>query len=88
MSAATLDARRKRLRYRAGHRATKEADLLLGRFADCWLASLTEPQVDAFEALLEEQDLDILNWIMGREPAPAHHQTEILTLLRSIELKP
>ncbi|MGH6916010.1 MAG: succinate dehydrogenase assembly factor 2, partial [Geminicoccales bacterium] len=57
------DARRKRLRYRAWHRGTKEMDLLLGRFADAQLAGMTPAQLDAFEALLCESDPDLYDWI-------------------------
>lgn len=59
------DIRRKRMRYRAWHRGLKEMDLILGHFADDHLADLSPAALDAFEALLEESDADLYQWICG-----------------------
>ena len=75
------DARRKRLRYRAWHRGTKEMDLLLGRFADAQLAGMTRAQLDAFEALLSESDPDLYDWISGRAPVPKEQINPMLSHL-------
>ena len=64
------DTRLKRLRFRAWHRGTREADLLVGGFFDRFGASWDVAGRDWFEALLEEQDVDIMAWAMGRAPAP------------------
>jgi antitoxin CptB len=64
------EIRRKRILYRATHRGTKEADAVVGGFfanAFGWSAA----QLDDAEALLEELDLDILDWVMDRTPVPA-----------------
>jgi len=66
------DARLKKIAYRASHRGFREADLILGGFAERYLHALTPAQLDAFEALLEEADHDLYDWIVGREPAPPH----------------
>ena len=67
---APLDNRRKRLLYRATHRGTKECDVIIGGFFTARAASLTEAELDQAEALLEENDLDLLDWLMGRQPVP------------------
>ena len=59
------DARLKRLRFRAWHRGTREADLLIGGFFDRHHAGWDEAEIDWFEALLEEQDVDIMAWAIG-----------------------
>ena len=64
------DARRKRLRFRAWHRGTKEMDLVLGPWADARLAGMDETALDAFEALLEESDPDLWNQVTGVDPLP------------------
>lgn len=64
------DPRRKRLRFRSWHRGIKEMDLLLGPFADRHLAGMSDGDLDGYEALLEESDPDLYNWISGREPIP------------------
>ena len=65
------DTRLKRLRFRAWHRGTREADLLVGGFFDAFSASWNEAELDWFEALLEEQDVDIIMWAMGTAPPAA-----------------
>ena len=62
----SLEVRRKRLRYRSWHRGTKEADLLLGGFADRHLGSMDEASLDFFEALLGEPDPSLMTWMTGR----------------------
>ena len=47
--------RRRRLRYRAWHRGTRELDLLLGPFADAELDSMEPAELDRFEALLDAE---------------------------------
>ena len=65
-----LEHRRKRLRFRAWHRGTKEADLLLGPFADANLDSLDEDGLARFEALLAHADPEIMDWITGAARPP------------------
>src|SRR5690606_15540728 len=65
-----LEPRRRRILFRAWHRGMREADLLLGTFADAYIGSFGEEDLDDFEALLEAPDGDILAWLTGRGPAP------------------
>jgi antitoxin CptB len=66
MGEDTLFMRRKRARFRSWHRGTREADLLIGSFADEHLDGFAPEQLDRFEALLEEVDADLVDWITGR----------------------
>ncbi len=75
------DARRKRLRYRAWHRGTKESDIILGSFADAHLATLDAEGLDAFESLLDVPDPEIYDWVIGRAPVPAERQSDLITAL-------
>ncbi len=81
------DARRKRLLFRSWHRGMREADLLLGSFAEQHLAALSEPQLDRYEALLEEDDGELFAWITGRLPPPARHDGEVMRLLQSFRYR-
>ena len=63
-------ARLKRLRMRAWRRGTKEMDLILGPFADARLSAMAGPALEGFDALLAENDQDLLDWVLGRAPAP------------------
>ncbi|MGJ8537651.1 MAG: succinate dehydrogenase assembly factor 2 [Parasphingopyxis sp.] len=63
--------RLKRLKFRAWHRGTKEADLLIGGFFDRYSADWTVEDADWFEILLEVDDVTIMAWAIGtEEPTP------------------
>jgi antitoxin CptB len=81
----TQDIRRKRLVHRSRYRGVKESDLLFGQFAAQWLPILDDRQLDRYEALLDEQDQDILAWVYGRQPVPARHDNDVFRMLRSFE---
>jgi antitoxin CptB len=74
--------RRRKLKFRAWHRGTREADLLLGRFADAHLDAFGADQLDRFDALLNESDPDIYDWVTGRQHPPAAHANDVIELLR------
>ena len=82
-----LSMRRRRLRYRAWHRGTKEMDLVLGPFADAHLERLDTPELDRLEALMDEEDTDLLKWVMGQEPVPAGTDAELLAAIVAYRLK-
>lgn len=83
-----IEVRRKRLRFRAWHRGTREADLLIGSFADAHTNGFDEGQLDRFEALLELSDPDLYNWMTGRETVPAEHDTDVMRLLQAFRFTP
>ncbi len=66
-----LHYRRKRLRFRAWHRGTKEADLILGPFADRHLDGFGEADIEGFEALLDRPDPEIMALVTGAAEPPA-----------------
>jgi antitoxin CptB len=74
-----LDPRRRRLRYRAWHRGTKEADLIVGAFVDRHIAGFTEAELDELEAVLELSDVDLADWISRRRDPPPELRTTMLT---------
>jgi antitoxin CptB len=77
------DTQRKRLLYQSAHRGTKESDLLLGAFAHAHLASFGAAQLERYEALLDESDKDLFDWITGRAAPPPEKMTDVLRLLLS-----
>jgi antitoxin CptB len=77
--------RLKRLRFRAWHRGIREADLLVGGFFDRHHAGWHEAEIDWFERLLEEQDVDILAWAMGTAAAPERFAGEMMNALRKLD---
>lgn len=80
------DARLKRLSFRSRHRGTREADMLVGGYFDRWHRTWSDAEMGWFEALLEEQDVDILAWAIGAAAAvPARWQGEMMTRLRRLD---
>jgi len=73
----------KQLRYRANHRGIKEMDIVLGRFADEMLDSLSPDQVDAFESLMSEHDRDLLVWFTGEADYPHEETRSIFETVRT-----
>lgn len=80
----TLELRRKRLKYLAEHRGIKEADILLGRFVDQNLSGFDDRDIDWFEALFHEQDVDIIAWVTGKVPPPAHFDTPMMDSMKTL----
>lgn len=60
------ETRLRRLKLRSWRRGMKEMDLILGHFADGPLASLDGPDLDAYEAVLAENDQDLYLWVTAR----------------------
>ncbi len=82
------DIRLKRLRFRAWHRGTKEADLLIGGFFDAAGDGWADAEMTLFEELLEEQDVDIMAWAIGTDVCPARYEGSIMEALRVLNYVP
>ncbi len=83
LSSADLDPRRRKILFRAWHRGLREMDLIMGGYADAYLANLDEADLDLFEALIEQADRDLLHWILDADDIPAEFDTELLKAIRS-----
>ncbi|MEH3046900.1 succinate dehydrogenase assembly factor 2 [Sphingomonas adhaesiva] len=75
----------KRLRFRSWHRGTREADLMIGGFFDTHGHTWNAAQLDWFEALLEEQDVDIMGWAIGSIPCPPEWEGEMMQTMRRVD---
>jgi antitoxin CptB len=78
-----MDARRRRLLYRATHRGTYENDILLGGFVKRHINVMRESELAGLEALLELPENDLADWLTGRLPIPADADTPMLRRVRS-----
>lgn len=76
-SSEPLDPRRRRLLFRAWRRGIREMDLILGRFADARLASLSERDLADMEMLMNVPDQDLFAWITGAAPVAANYDTPV-----------
>lgn len=62
-----LDDRRKRLRFRTWQRGTREMDLVLGRFVDAHIQTLSDEEIEMLEALMEAPDPEIYLWLRRQQ---------------------
>jgi antitoxin CptB len=70
---ASREARLKRLRFRAWHRGTREADYTIGCFFDTFHAQWDDAALTWFETMIEEEDVDILGWALGTLSVPPEY---------------
>ena len=77
---------RKRLLYRAMHRGTKEADMVVGRFAQAHLGAMTEEEVAEFARLLEVPDQDLYRWITLDRDVPDNYRTPLLARMQAFDV--
>lgn len=80
-----MPTRLKKLRFRAWHRGTREADMIIGGFIDRNGEDFSAEEMDLFEALLEEQDLDILNWVTGKAPVPEVFDGPLMSAMQELD---
>ncbi len=81
--------RLKRLQFRAWHRGTREADYMIGCYFDRFHSTWGEVEIAWFEALIEEEDIDILGWALGTLSVPPEYAgplMERMTLLDYVEI--
>ena len=84
ITTAGLDARRRRVHFRAWHRGMREMDLILGQFSDAEIARLSEADLDALETLMEEPDRDIFMWLTGEAETPETFDTPLLARIKAM----
>ncbi len=82
----SIDLLRKKLRFRAWHRGTKEADLIMGSFADMYLDQFDHDKLQQFETLLDAPDLDVYNWIARGERVPDIYRNDVIEMLREFDV--
>jgi antitoxin CptB len=79
------ETRLKRLRFRAWHRGTREADFLVGGFFDRHAESWNDDQLGWFEALMDEQDVDIMAWAFGSAAVPERWEGEMMRAMQRLD---
>jgi antitoxin CptB len=79
------EAELKRLHWRAHHRGTREADMLIGGFFDAHHASWDADACASFEQMLECQDVDIMAWAHGTVEAPERFEGPMIDALRKLD---
>ena len=79
-----LDIRKKRLKFRCWHRGSREADLLLGTFADRYLEHMDSTEVVKLENIVDCDDQVIWDWLTGVTDVPKGISRTMIHDLRSV----
>lgn len=77
--------RLRRMKFRAWHRGTREADYMIGCFFDAHHASWDAAAMAWFEALLDEDDVEIMAWALGTQGVPVHYAGPLMDALRKLD---
>ena len=80
-----FDTRLARAKFRAWHRGTREADYMIGGFFDHYHGAWGEAELAWFEALLDEDDVDVMAWALGTQDAPEHIAGDLLTAMQRLD---
>ena len=74
---------RKRLLFQCQHMGLKENDVLYGGFARAHMAALSAEELEQFDALLGQNDRDLMNWALASEDAPKPFNTPLLKRIQN-----
>lgn len=77
--------RLRRMRFRAWHRGTREADFMIGGFFDRYAEGWDEAAMAWFEALLDEDDVDIMAWALGTQDVPEPYRGPQMDRMRRLD---
>jgi antitoxin CptB len=81
----SLEDRRRRLAFRGDHRGTKEADMLIGGFVRANVGTWGEAEIAWAEALLHEQDADVMAWAIGTTACPSAYEGPLMAEMRRLD---
>lgn len=78
-------SRIKRLKFRAWHRGTREADYMIGCFFDRNGSNWNSAEMEWFERLLDEDDVDIMGWALGTLAVPDEYAGPLMDAFRKLD---
>lgn len=78
-------SRIRRLKFRAWHRGTREADYMIGGFFDRYHAAWNDAELEWFEALVEEDDVDIMAWALKNAEAPVRFRGPLIDAMQKLD---
>ena len=76
-----LETYKKKIIFKASHRGSKEMDILLGNFIKKYIELFNENELGLFNDILECDDDDIYQWIIGKKEIPNHYSNRVFSLL-------
>jgi len=79
------ESRLRRIKFRAWHRGTREADYMIGCYFDRFHHEWGEAELVWFEALIEEDDVDIMGWALGTLAIPPEYAGALMTRMQVLD---
>ena len=76
-----LETYKKKIIFKASHRGSKEMDILLGNFIKKYIELFNENELGLFNDILECDDDDIYQWIIGKKEIPSQYSNRVFSLL-------
>lgn len=80
-----LSPRLARLKFRSWHRGTREADYMIGCFFDRFHDQWSEAEIDLFERMIEEEDVDIMGWALGTLSIPDEYRGALVDRMMKLD---
>ena len=62
-----------KIEYRLKYRSTREMDLIFGKFWCYFKKNYSKKELIIFKKLIDEDDVDIYNWIIGFSEIPKNY---------------
>ena len=81
----TLATRFARAKFRSWHRGTREADFMIGGFFSRYAEGWGEPELIWFEALLDEDDVDIMAWALKTQSVPPELKGALMEAMQRLD---
>lgn len=81
----SFEQRLARAKFRSWHRGTREADYMIGGFYDRYHAQWGETELAWFEALLDEDDVDVMAWALGTQAPPEQLAGALFALMQKLD---
>lgn len=81
----SLPPRLAKMKFRAWHRGTREADFMIGGYFDRYHAEWDEDDMQWFEALLDAEDVDVMSWALQTQPVPERFHGHMLEKFQRID---
>eukprot|EP00808_Paulinella_micropora_P031849 g57596.t1 len=72
---------KRRMMYRCKQRGQLELDLIIGSWAQNNLMNLTDQQLNEFQKIVDQENPDLMRWLVNRDPLPEEFKTGILPQL-------
>ena len=80
-----LTKRLARARFRAWHRGTREADYMIGGYFDQYHTDWEDAELVWFEALLDEDDVDVMAWALKTQTTPERYAGAQMELMQRLD---